>query len=95
MQQRITDAALSVGRQPQDIRRIYNVMGLITTGPTQGLLTGPVDYWVEELTRLIVEVGMDTFIYWPTADHLHQVELFAAEVVPAVREQVVRARDRS
>jgi alkanesulfonate monooxygenase SsuD/methylene tetrahydromethanopterin reductase-like flavin-dependent oxidoreductase (luciferase family) len=95
MQQRINDAALSVGRQPQDIRRIYNVMGLITTGPMQGLLTGPVDYWVDELTRLVVEVGMDTFIYWPAADHLRQVEVFAAEVVPAVREQVVRARARS
>ena len=95
MQQRITDSARSVGRQPQDIRRIYNVMGLITAGSVQGFLTGPVDYWVDELTRLVVEVGMDTFIYWPTTDHLHQVEVFAAEVVPAVREQVARARNSS
>lgn len=95
LQQRIDDAALSAGRQPRDIRRIYNVMGLITTGPVQALLTGPVNYWVDELTRLVVEVGMDTFIYWPAADHLHQIEWFAAEVVPAVREQVARARERS
>jgi len=95
MQQRIDDAAQSVGRQPQDIRRIYNVMGLITAGPVQDLLTGPLDYWVDELIRLVVEVGMDSFIYWPAADHLHQVELFAAEVGPAVREQVARARARS
>jgi len=63
MQQRINDAALAADRRPQDIRRIYNVMGFITDGPLQGLLTGPVDYWVDELTRLAVEVGMDTFIY--------------------------------
>lgn len=95
MQQRINDAALSAGRRPQDIRRNYNIMGLITPGPMQGLLTGPVDYWVDELTRLVVEVGMDTFIYWPADDRLRQIELFAAEVVPAVREQVARAREKS
>ena len=44
--------------------------------------------WVEELTRLVLEVGMDTFIYWPREDHARQVELFAAEVAPAVREAV-------
>jgi alkanesulfonate monooxygenase SsuD/methylene tetrahydromethanopterin reductase-like flavin-dependent oxidoreductase (luciferase family) len=92
LQQRITDAALAAARQPQEIRRIYNVMGLITEGPTQGWLTGPVDYWVDELTRLAVEVGMDTFIYWPSDDRLRQIELFAAEVVPAVQEQVTKVR---
>jgi alkanesulfonate monooxygenase SsuD/methylene tetrahydromethanopterin reductase-like flavin-dependent oxidoreductase (luciferase family) len=95
MQQRINDAALSAGRLPQDIRRIYNVMGLITPGPVQDFLTAPVDYWVDELTRLVVEVGMDTFIYWPADDRLRQIELFAAEVVPAVTEQVARAREKS
>lgn len=91
MQRRINDAALAAGRKPQDIRRIYNVMGLITDGPVQDSLTGPVDYWVDELTRLAVEVGMDTFIYWPADDRLRQIELFAAEVVPAVQEQVTKA----
>jgi len=65
MQQRISDAALSAGRQPQDIRRIYNIMGLITTTPVQDLLVGPADHWVEELIRLVVEIGIDTFIYCP------------------------------
>jgi len=92
MQQRITDAALAAGRQPQAIRRLYNIMGLITDGPVEGFLTGPVDYWVDELTRLVVEVGMDTFLYWPTDDRLRQLERFAAEVVPAVREQVAKTR---
>lgn len=91
MQRRINDAALAASRKPQDIRRIYNVMGLITGGPVQDFLTGPVDYWVDELTRLAVEVGMDTFIYWPADDRLRQIELFAAEVVPAVQEQVTKA----
>jgi alkanesulfonate monooxygenase SsuD/methylene tetrahydromethanopterin reductase-like flavin-dependent oxidoreductase (luciferase family) len=92
LQERINDAALAAGRQPQAIRRLYNVMGLITDGPRRDFLTGPVDYWVDELTRLVVEVGMDTFIYWPADDRLSQLERFAAEVVPAVREQVAKAR---
>jgi alkanesulfonate monooxygenase SsuD/methylene tetrahydromethanopterin reductase-like flavin-dependent oxidoreductase (luciferase family) len=93
LQQRINDAALAAGRQPQDIRRIYNVMGLITEGAVQGPFTGPVDYWVEELARLAREVGIDTFIYWPADDRLRQIERFAAEVVPAVQEQMSKTQD--
>jgi alkanesulfonate monooxygenase SsuD/methylene tetrahydromethanopterin reductase-like flavin-dependent oxidoreductase (luciferase family) len=95
MQQRITDAALTAGRRPEEIRRVYNVMGLITAGPLQELLVGPVRYWVDELTRLVIDIGMDTFIYWPADDRLSQLERFAAEVAPAVREQVARARGQS
>ncbi len=93
MQQRINDSALEAGREPREIRRIYNVMGMITDGRIESLLTGPVDYWVDELTRLAVEVGMDTFIYWPADDRMHQIELFAAEVVPAVKDQIAKARN--
>jgi alkanesulfonate monooxygenase SsuD/methylene tetrahydromethanopterin reductase-like flavin-dependent oxidoreductase (luciferase family) len=92
MQQRIDDAALAAGRQPQEIRRLYNVMGMITDGPVEGLLTGPVEYWVDELTRLVVEVGMDTFIYWPADDRMRQIKLFAAEVAPAIKDEVAKAR---
>jgi hypothetical protein len=70
-------------------------MGLITEGPVQALFTGPVHYWVDELTRLAIEVGMDTFIYWPADDRLRQIERFATEVVPAVQEQVVSSRGAS
>jgi len=90
--QRIDDSALEAGRKPEEIRRIYNVMGMITNGPMQGLFTGPVEYWVDELTRLVVEIGMDTFIYWPADDRMRQVELFAAEVMPAVKDQVAKVR---
>ena len=37
---------------------------------------------------------MDTFIYWPSEDRERQVELFASEVVPAVRAAVVAERLR-
>ncbi len=92
MQQRIDEAASAAGRRPQDIRRVYNVMGLISEGPRRAFLDGPVAYWIEELTKLVVEVGMDTFIFWPAEDRMRQMEIFAAEVVPGVREAVARAR---
>jgi alkanesulfonate monooxygenase SsuD/methylene tetrahydromethanopterin reductase-like flavin-dependent oxidoreductase (luciferase family) len=92
MQERIDEAAEEAGRDPREIRRVYNVMGMITDGAAEGPLSGPVDRWVEELTRFVVELGLDTFIYWPSGDRLRQMERFANEVVPAVREAVEKAR---
>jgi alkanesulfonate monooxygenase SsuD/methylene tetrahydromethanopterin reductase-like flavin-dependent oxidoreductase (luciferase family) len=90
--QRIDRAALAAGRRPQDIRRVYNVMGTITSGPAKGPFDGPAGSWIAELTRLVTEVGMDTFIFWPAEDRLRQLEIFATEVAPGVREAVARAR---
>lgn len=92
MQKRIDEAAQEAGRDPGDIRRAYNVMGMIMDGVSEGPLNGPVKMWVEELTRFVVELGLDTFIYWPAGDRLRQMERFANEVAPAVREAVDKAR---
>jgi alkanesulfonate monooxygenase SsuD/methylene tetrahydromethanopterin reductase-like flavin-dependent oxidoreductase (luciferase family) len=93
MNERIDDAAAKAGRKPGEIRRAYNVNGRI--GPEgEGLLKAPISKWTEELTRLTLEFGMDTFIYWPSEDHVRQIEVFASEVVPAVREAVDRERAR-
>jgi alkanesulfonate monooxygenase SsuD/methylene tetrahydromethanopterin reductase-like flavin-dependent oxidoreductase (luciferase family) len=92
MQQRIDEAALAAGRQPQAIRRAYNLMGRIGTGPKQDLLDGPASQWIEALTGFVLELGMDTLIFWPTEDRMRQMELFAAEVVPGVQEAVRRQR---
>lgn len=91
MQARIDEAAGQAGRELRDIRRVYNVGGRIGEDHN-GLLDGPVEHWVEELTRFAVELGMDTFVYWPSEDHVRQVEMFANEVVPAVREAVAAER---
>jgi alkanesulfonate monooxygenase SsuD/methylene tetrahydromethanopterin reductase-like flavin-dependent oxidoreductase (luciferase family) len=91
-QRRIDAAATDAGRDPAQIRRIYNLMGQITDGVSQGLLQGPVSHWVEELTGFVVELGFDTFIFWPAGDQLRQLDRFAEEVAPAVREAVARAR---
>jgi alkanesulfonate monooxygenase SsuD/methylene tetrahydromethanopterin reductase-like flavin-dependent oxidoreductase (luciferase family) len=92
MQDRINAAAQAAGRNPSAIRRAYNLMGRITDGPARGQLDGPADYWIDELTRFTIELGMDTFLYWPSEDRLRQVQMFGAEVAPAVREAVARER---
>jgi alkanesulfonate monooxygenase SsuD/methylene tetrahydromethanopterin reductase-like flavin-dependent oxidoreductase (luciferase family) len=90
---RIDDAAASAGRDPVDIRRVVNVNGQITDGARLGLLRGPVDQWVDELTDLAVGYGFDTFLFWGEGDD--QLPRFAEEVAPAVRAQVTAERGRS
>lgn len=68
-------------------------MGHIGLAPKQNRLDGPAAEWIEELTRFVVELGMDTFIFWPTTEPMRQMEVFAAEVVPGVQEAVSRHRN--
>jgi alkanesulfonate monooxygenase SsuD/methylene tetrahydromethanopterin reductase-like flavin-dependent oxidoreductase (luciferase family) len=91
MNRRIDEGAVRAGREPREIRRAYNVSGNIGT-ENEGPLDGPPSRWVETLTGFALEHGVDTFIYWPSGDHERQVEVFAGEVVPAVREAVRSGR---
>jgi alkanesulfonate monooxygenase SsuD/methylene tetrahydromethanopterin reductase-like flavin-dependent oxidoreductase (luciferase family) len=93
LHERIDEAALEAGRRPEEIKRLYNVSGRI--GPEgEGLLEGSVSKWTEQLSRLALENGMDTFIFWPSEDHERQVETFGQEVVPAVKDVVEKERSR-
>ena len=89
---RLDEAAVEAGRDPADIRRVLNVNGQITGGDRGGLLHGPVDQWVDEMTDLAVGHGFDTFMFW--AEQPGQLARFAEDVVPAVRAQVAAERDR-
>jgi alkanesulfonate monooxygenase SsuD/methylene tetrahydromethanopterin reductase-like flavin-dependent oxidoreductase (luciferase family) len=90
---RLDEAAADAGRDPAEVRRVLNVNGEITDGSRGGLLRGPVDQWVDELTDLAVGYGFDTFVFW--ADVPGQLPRFAAEVAPAVRAQVATERGRA
>jgi alkanesulfonate monooxygenase SsuD/methylene tetrahydromethanopterin reductase-like flavin-dependent oxidoreductase (luciferase family) len=94
LHERIDAGAHAAGRDPASLRRIYNVSGRLTTGESHGFLDGPVDQWVEELTGLVTDSGMDAFLFGPGDDPVLQVEIFAAEVAPAVREAVAAHRGR-
>ncbi len=82
----IDEAAVAAGREPSAVRRVYNVSGAIVDGPTRGLLEGPPEHWVETLTEFATELGFDTFVFWPSEDPGAQLERFAGEIVPALRD---------
>lgn len=94
MQQRIDAGAAAVGRNPASIVRAYNIFGEITTSPAADPFQGTVDQWVNALTELAVDTGMDTFLFGSPDDAPAQAERFAAEVVPAVRTAVQNHRTR-
>jgi alkanesulfonate monooxygenase SsuD/methylene tetrahydromethanopterin reductase-like flavin-dependent oxidoreductase (luciferase family) len=82
---RVDAGAQAAGRDPGEVRRVYNVSGTITDGATNGLLDGPPEHWVETLTSFARQLGFDTFIFWPSSDQLAQLERFAEDVIPALR----------
>ncbi len=83
----IEEAATGAGRDPSSIRRVYNVGGSI--GDTAGArFRGTPAQWIDELA-VVVELGIDTFIFWPDGeDRAGQIQRFAAEVVPGARAAV-------
>jgi len=90
-QARIDDAAAAAGRDPAAIRRVYNISGRITPD-SGGFLDGPAGQWVEQLLPVVVETGIDTFVLWPSESPADQLQVFAAEVAPALREAVAAHR---
>ena len=86
MTKQLEDAAAAAGRDPASIRRVLNVNGTITEGASNGMLQGPVNQWVDELTNLAITYDFDTFIFWGEGEG--QLQSFAEQVVPAVRAQV-------
>jgi alkanesulfonate monooxygenase SsuD/methylene tetrahydromethanopterin reductase-like flavin-dependent oxidoreductase (luciferase family) len=88
MWKRIEEGAVRASRDPSAIRRLYNVRGMISDGPVRDPLKGPPDHWIETLTSFVVDLGLDSFIFWPSDDVFGQIERFAQEVAPGVREAV-------
>jgi alkanesulfonate monooxygenase SsuD/methylene tetrahydromethanopterin reductase-like flavin-dependent oxidoreductase (luciferase family) len=78
--QRVDDAAAAEGRDPKEIRRLYN---LISDEPVPP----------EQIADFATELGFDSFIFSP-AD-THEVERLAHDVLPAVREEIARRRSGS
>jgi hemerythrin HHE cation binding domain-containing protein/luciferase-like monooxygenase len=89
MNKLIDEAAAAAGRQPADVRRLYNVGGSFTGGGTE-FLTGPASVWVEQLAELALDEGMSGFVLM--TDDPSDLARFAEEVAPGVRELVARER---
>jgi alkanesulfonate monooxygenase SsuD/methylene tetrahydromethanopterin reductase-like flavin-dependent oxidoreductase (luciferase family) len=82
----IDAAAQEVGRDPSDVRRLYNVNGRFAARDGGGFLDGPPEVWVEQLTGLALEKGISGFIL--ASDDPDDIRRYAGEVAPAVRDAV-------
>ncbi len=93
----IDAGAAQAGRRPEEIRRLYNLMGIIdlpgSPNSTENLRPGTplldANDWVEQLVHLYRDCRMDTFVFWPLGEkQIEQLEVFAEEIVPAVRREL-------
>ncbi|MFI2367370.1 LLM class flavin-dependent oxidoreductase [Streptomyces sp. NPDC018833] len=91
----IDEAALASGRNPQDVLRIAQLVGTITDRPGdaearagKAPVRATAEQWAALLARLATEQPFRTFVFWPEDATVGQIERFAREVVPAVREIV-------
>lgn len=97
----VYEAAASAGRNPADVATIYNVSGRLTRVPLPETrddegrwIGGGVAQWVEELTFAVLEHGAAAFIYLLAPGESISdttLNLWAHEVVPAVREAIAQA----
>ena len=92
----IDRAATEAGRDPREVRRIYNIQGSFTRRPTQafdadGDITGPPEQWSDVLAHFALDLGFDTFILAGDNEE-RTLTTFITDVAPAVRQQVAEAR---
>lgn len=85
----IDEAAVGAGRRPEDVRRLLNVGGRFGP-PSDRFLQGSPAQWAEQLAAVTIEHGVSTYIL--ASDDPTEIELFATEVGPALRDLVAAGR---
>ncbi|WP_214319984.1 LLM class flavin-dependent oxidoreductase [Nonomuraea sediminis] len=88
----IDAAAADLGRDPAEIRKVYNIGGSFSPLAGGGFLDGPPSLWAEQLTELVLTVGMSGFVLAPGLDAERDLRVFAEEVAPEVRRAVAAER---
>ncbi|HLI08395.1 MAG TPA: LLM class flavin-dependent oxidoreductase [Ktedonobacteraceae bacterium] len=96
IQQAVDVGAKQATRSLNAIRRGYNLMGAILSedghgiaAGRKGLLIGTPRQWIEEILHYYNDLRLDTFIFWPVmGDEQKQAQIFAEEVVPAIKENL-------
>ena len=86
----IDEAATAAGRDPRDIRRLLNIGGQLTDQPSDRLLVGPPEQWVDQLAALTLEHGFSGYILM--GDDPTLLTRFGQEIGPALREVVAAER---
>jgi alkanesulfonate monooxygenase SsuD/methylene tetrahydromethanopterin reductase-like flavin-dependent oxidoreductase (luciferase family) len=85
----IDEAAQKAGRDPAAIRRLLNLGGRFGP-PSDRLLSGTPEQWVDQLAGLTLEHGFSAYIVM--GDDAGMIARFAQEVAPALREIVAGER---
>jgi alkanesulfonate monooxygenase SsuD/methylene tetrahydromethanopterin reductase-like flavin-dependent oxidoreductase (luciferase family) len=88
----IDEATQQAGRAPTAVRRLLNIGGRFGP-PSDQLLSGPPEQWVEQLAMLTLEYGFTGYIL--TGDDPTAIARFGREVAPALRELVAATRASS
>lgn len=98
----IDEAAAAVGRDPQQIRTVFNLPGRITDLPLPAprdrdgrWIGGSAGQWVEELTTAVLDHGASGFLLFSPSGgtpDLTSLARWGAEIAPAVREAVESRR---
>ncbi|MET7329739.1 LLM class flavin-dependent oxidoreductase [Nonomuraea sp. NPDC005650] len=96
----IDEAAAAVGRDPREIRTVFNFPGRITDRPLPATrdrdgrwIGGSAGQWVEELTGAVLEHGASGFmLFSPDHGSPDPVTLgrWAREIAPSVREAIAK-----
>jgi alkanesulfonate monooxygenase SsuD/methylene tetrahydromethanopterin reductase-like flavin-dependent oxidoreductase (luciferase family) len=93
----IDRAGREAGRDPREIRRVYNLQGAFAStaeAPAADIdqgIVGPPEHWVEVLTHLALDLGFGTFVLAAPADP-QTLATFIEDVAPRVRERVAEGR---
>ena len=97
LNQWIDEDAQKAGPETSEIWRDYILLGVLNTGREDTTVTGlgaeyvygSVQEWADKIVEWYGEYGQDTFNFWPVAgNQAVQIEAFAQEVIPAVRETI-------
>jgi alkanesulfonate monooxygenase SsuD/methylene tetrahydromethanopterin reductase-like flavin-dependent oxidoreductase (luciferase family) len=96
----IDEAAAAVGRDPREIRTVFNFPGRVTDRPSATTrdrdghwIGGAVDQWVNELSEAVLEHAATGFmLFSPSGGTPDIITLgrWANEIVPAVREAIAK-----
>lgn len=96
----IDDAAAAVGRDPREIRTVFNLPGHITDRPLPATrdgdgrwIGGSVEQWVEELTGAVLDHGASGFTLFAAghgAPAMTTLARWAQEIAPSVREALAK-----
>jgi alkanesulfonate monooxygenase SsuD/methylene tetrahydromethanopterin reductase-like flavin-dependent oxidoreductase (luciferase family) len=96
-QKMIDASARKYNRSADSIKRIANIVGAIDqegrlekSNGDKAPLVGSVSYWTDWITSSYKDLGVDTFIFWPTlqGQENEQTRIFAEQVVPKARSQL-------